>query len=196
MKDYIDITLLVDRSSSMASIHKDVIGGLNTFVEEQRKLPGKATINIYQFDDKYDMVLENMDINNVQKFTDQDFSPRGTTNLYDAIGRTILSRGRYYAGLKEEDRPEKVIIVIFTDGFHNCNGEFTRQQVFDMVKHQEEVYSWEIIYLGADQDAMEEGGSVGISSTKTMSFDKNAMHFACTQASSYTSKYRSGEGGW
>lgn len=196
LKDYIDISLLVDRSGSMESIHDDVIGGLNSFISKQKDLPGKATLNVYQFDDRYETVIENKNLSTVEWFTDKDFYPRGSTNLYDAIGKTINRRGGYLSSLKESDRPEKVILVIFTDGLHNINEEFSREQVFGMVKHQEEKYAWEVIYLGADQDAMAAGGMVGVQCTKTMNFDKNKMLFACDSASSYVTNYRSGSAGW
>jgi hypothetical protein len=195
-KNHTDINLIVDRSGSMSDIHDDVIGGLNTFLDEQKKLPGTVTLNAYEFDDKYDVVVENQDLSLFGSFTKKNFVPRGGTNLYDAIGRTIAARGNYFANQKEEDRPDKVILVVFTDGLHNVSGDYSKKQVFEMVRHQEEKYSWEVIFLGADMDAMAEGGKAGIASGKTMAFSKNNFELAAKSASAYAANYRGGKAGW
>lgn len=198
LKDYTDITLLVDRSGSMSMLHDDVVGGLNRFVEEQRKLPGKVTLSAYQFDTVYDAVVEYVDLNYFKGFTKDNFVPRGGTALLDAIGKTVNSKGLKFSGMKEEDRPEKVIIVIFTDGLENSSVEFSRSKIQEMLKHQQAKYSWEIIYLGADQDSIREGANLGLLAGKSQNWDKTSygLQTACLNASTYTSNLRNGKAGW
>jgi hypothetical protein len=48
--DYTHIAIILDRTGSMESIRDDVIGGFNSFLEEQRQLAGEATITLVQLD--------------------------------------------------------------------------------------------------------------------------------------------------
>ena len=56
----------------------------------------------------------------------------------------------------------KVIFVISTDGLENSSREFTKQKVKELIKHQQEKYGWEFIFLGANINAVKEAGSIGI----------------------------------
>lgn len=182
----------------MSFLHDDVIGGLNTFLEKQKGLPGKVTVSAYQFDEVYEPVVEYALLDTVKPFTKEHFVPRGGTALLDAIGRTVNAKGQKFAAMDEKDRPEKVILIIFTDGLENSSKEFTRSQVQSMLKHQQELYSWEVIYLGADQDAIKEGSNLGLVAGKSMNWEKTSggIRGACLYASTYTANYRSGKAGW
>jgi len=102
------------------------------------------------------------------------FIPRGSTALLDVMGRTIVDTGSRLSSLSEEDRPDNVIFVIVTDGHENASREFTASSVFDMVKHQTENYSWNFVYLGANQDAIAVGASLGIRRGSSISYSATA----------------------
>jgi Mg-chelatase subunit ChlD len=113
------ITLILDRSGSMASIKSDVIAGVNNFINEQKKVPGRCTLTVVQFDDKdpYEVLIDKKDIADATVLT--DYQPRGWTPLYDAVGRGIVMTGDWLRSLRDNERPEKVVFVIMTDGAEN-----------------------------------------------------------------------------
>lgn len=161
-EDHTQLVCIIDRSGSMASIAGDAIGGFNTFLEEQKKQPGTTKVSLVLFDHEYMMPVKNEDILNVKPLDDKVYVPRGSTALLDAVGRTINETGAELSSLHEEERPDNVIICILTDGYENASKEFKRDQIKKMIEHQKEKYSWDFIFLAANQDAFAEGGSIGI----------------------------------
>jgi Mg-chelatase subunit ChlD len=173
--DAIDITIVLDRSGSMASVREDTIGGFNSFLEEQKAVPGSAALTLVQFDDQYEVLYEGRRLQDVPLLSAQTFVPRGSTALLDAIGRTVYATGIRLAAQPEHERPGKVLFVIMTDGEENASREFSRRQVFDMLTHQHEKYQWEVVFIGANQDAVATGASYGIPQT-------NSLNYAATPA--------------
>lgn len=167
--NYVHIAVVLDRSGSMGSIKSDMEQGLKDFVAEQKKQPGRATFTLAKFDDDYELGPDFVDINNVEE-QDLSLHPRGCTALLDAIGKTVSHTGKQLRNLMEYERPGKVIIVVITDGMENASKKFTQQQVFDMIKHQEQVYSWEFVFLGANQDAIATGKMYGFDGKKAMTY--------------------------
>src|SRR5215212_2259363 len=168
-----DITVVLDRSGSMESIAGDVIGGLNTFIRAQAQVEGEACFTLVQFDDQYEVVHAHVPVQDVPPLTHQAYVPRGTTALLDAIGRTIVATGSRFAMMAEADRPQVVVFAVQTDGFENASQEFSRQQVSDMLRHQETKYAWQFVFLAADQDAIAEGGRMGFASASALDYDKD-----------------------
>ena len=172
--DYCHISIVIDRSGSMNSIASDTVGGLVNFVEEQKKVPGKATFSLMQFDDKFDNVYDFSDINNVDILSQYNFQPRGMTALYDAIGKSIVEVGESLSDMDENDRPSKVIFVIITDGAENSSREYSLSQVRKMIEEQTNKYSWEFVFLGANIDAEVVGTSFGMKAGNTITYAANA----------------------
>lgn len=167
--------MLLDRSGSMASLRNDVIGGVNNFIEAQRKVPGEADFTLVQFDDKYEVNYENKKLNDVSKLTGDTFVPRGMTALLDAFGKTINNLGEKLSKLNESDRPERVIFVIYTDGQENSSIEFTYAKISEMVKHQREKYNWQFLFLGSNLDAFAEANKLGILRNHTMTYSASPI---------------------
>jgi hypothetical protein len=192
-----DITVVLDRSGSMQSVRQDTIGGFNAFLGEQRKLPGQCTVSMVQFDDQYEPLYSGKPVQDAPPLSADNFVPRGMTALLDAIGRTINETGRRLAAMPEAHRPGKVLFVILTDGGENSSKEFTRQQVFDMIGHQKSVYSWDFVFLGANQDAISVGRSLNIADGSAMTYAANPVgtQAAFASASAYASQTRSGAQG-
>ncbi|MFW9872522.1 MAG: hypothetical protein ACFFG0_05415, partial [Candidatus Thorarchaeota archaeon] len=145
-----EIVCIIDRSGSMASIAKDAIGGFNTFLEEQKKVKGEATLTFIQFDTDYEIIHENKPLFDVPKLNESTFQPRGATALLDAVGKTIDSVGKRLSNMQENNRPEKVIVAILTDGEENSSKEYTLSKVREMITHQRDKYQWEFIFLAAN----------------------------------------------
>lgn len=172
--NYTEIVFLLDRSGSMESIQSDVIGGFNKFIAEQKKLPGDCKVSLYQFDDRYETSYENMDIQFVPDLNEKTFIPRGWTALLDGIGKTINTLGERLSKMDENSRPSKVILCIQTDGEENASKEFDINKIREMITHQKEKYSWNILFLGANIDAISVGGNLGLSKVGTLTYTASA----------------------
>jgi len=188
-----EIVCIIDRSGSMSSIKTDAIGGFNTFLEEQKKIPGEATLTFIQFDTEYEVLHENTPLQNVPSLNEDTFQPRGMTALLDALGKTIDSVGERLKGMPEENRPDKVIFAILTDGQENSSGKYSLSQVKEKIEHQRNVYKWEFIFLAANQDAFAEGFKLGIDPKDTFNFQSTGKgtRAAYRTLSTSVAQYRS-----
>ena len=175
-----DITLIVDRSGSMAEIKSDAEGGVNSFIEKQSQEPGEALLTLVQFDTEYEFLHQGVPIAQVPKY---ELHPRGMTALLDAIGRAINETGERLAKMSEPDRPGLVVFVIMTDGQENSSREFTKSQIRTMIQQQQSQYNWHFTFLGADQDAFSEADQMGIDAKGAANYSKGKV-FAAYQATS------------
>ena len=182
MKHEADITIILDRSGSMQSIASDVVGGFNHFVTAQRAQPGDCRLTLVQFDDQYEVVYAEQSIADAPLLTADTFQPRGTTALLDAIGRTIDATGERLRVLPETDRPDRVLMVIITDGLENASTRYTRARVFEMISTQRDVYRWGFLFMAANQDAIQEGGHIGIAPHAAMNFDADGASYRLASA--------------
>lgn len=173
MKNKTDITIILDRSGSMESVKQDTIGGFNNFLSEQQKVEGEAALSLVQFDDQYEVVYEDKDIHAADRLTERSFQPRGSTALFDAVGRTINAVGARLAALSEDERPDSVLLVIMTDGFENASREFTAAKINEMISHQRDVYKWEFMFIGANQDAVLSAREIGIQAGAALTYAAN-----------------------
>lgn len=190
-KDLTEIIAVLDRSGSMVTIRADMEGGFDSFIDEQRKLSGECTVTLVQFDHLYESVYAGKALADVPPLR---LEPRGMTALLDAIGRTIQVTGSRLSGTPETERPERVLFVIISDGQENASHEFSAERIVAMVRHQTDRYSWQFVYLGANQDAIAEAAKMGIS--VAANFQANAAGTAqvLRGLNVGTSNYRSGQG--
>ncbi len=165
-----EIICIIDRSGSMAAIASDAIGGFNTFLDGQKKVPGEATLTFVQFDTEYEVVHENKPLHEVPALDERTYQPRGGTALLDAVGRTIDDVGRRLSNMAENNRPEKVIVAILTDGEENSSRQYSLSKIEEMITHQKDKYQWDFIFLGANQDAFAEAAKIGIDAKYTANF--------------------------
>jgi hypothetical protein len=187
MKNFTDIRFIVDRSGSMSSIAAAMKEGFSEFINKEvvrlkeietknrknkKKIVSEETkVSVYLFDDQFETSFENRDVKEVGAL---DLKPRGMTALFDGLGKTINAVGEQLAALPEKDRPTKVMIVVITDGGENASREFNFKDVQDKIKHQQTKYDWEFVFLGANIDSFQVGGSLGISQLKTRNYVANA----------------------
>ncbi len=171
----VEIVCILDRSGSMGSVLDDSIGGFNAFLAEQKKLPGRANMTLVLFDNEYQEAVTSQDIANVAPLTRETYVPRGSTALYDAIGRAIGNVTEKIAKTPKTDRPTKVIVAILTDGQENSSREFQQKQVFDLVSAKREEDKWEFVYLGANQDAMTAGHSIGVAVSNSFNYNSTGV---------------------
>ena len=171
-----EIICIVDMSGSMGMIENDAIGGFNAFINAQKELGGECKVSITMFDTVCELPIQGEDINNIKSLRDYGYRPRGMTALNDAIGKTINEVGIRLHNTPEEEKPSKVIVVIQTDGEENASTEFTVEQIKEMTQHQEWVYSWEFIYLGAGlkDDVIKVAKNYGISLENAVNYEANS----------------------
>ena len=154
------IFFLLDRSGSMDMCRDDTIGGFNAFVSDQRALNPDALMTLWQFDHEVLVSYTNKPLSEVPPLTRETFQPRGSTHLLDTIGEAM----------KSNPLAEPPIVVIFTDGQENGSHKFNKAGIKEMVE-QKTSDGWTFVYLGANQDAFEEAGALGISAGTTMNYD-------------------------
>jgi uncharacterized protein YegL len=163
-----NVTVVVDRSGSMSGIRTDVIGGLNTLIEEQAKEPGACSLTIWQFDSTaIEKMLDTTPITKARKLTNSDFQPRGMTPLYDAVGAVLAD-----ADARHQDGDYEVFVLV-TDGAENSSREYTKQMIFDEITRRTSD-GWVFSYLGANHDAYGASQGIGISKGSTQSFAADA----------------------
>lgn len=147
--NYTHLAFLADRSGSMNSIKEDSEGGINNLIHEQSLEPGEITVTLYDFDDEYRKVFGPVAAKDAPKYV---LSPRSMTALNDSLFKAITDTGEFLNSLPEDERPEKVVFVVVTDGHENASCEVTLTQVRESIAHQTDVYNWDFVYLGANVD--------------------------------------------
>lgn len=162
MKDnLINVVFVIDESGSMYASKSDVVGGFQKVIEEQKAVKeGECIVSLYTFDGT---VREHYIGKKLDEVEDLNYNPGGVTALNDAIGTAITKVGKWLSDMKEEDRPSQNLVVIMTDGEENASYEYTIDKVREMIKHQEEKYSWSFIYMGSDLTNTKDAKSLGIS---------------------------------
>jgi hypothetical protein len=178
---------LLDRSGSMATIVDDTVGGFDAFIKEQRNAPGECRVTLAQFDDSYEEVYADRPIAEVPSLVLQ---PRGTTALLDSIARLVIDAGQRLAAMPEDQRPGTVIVGIMTDGMENASREWTHPQVKELIEKQTDVYQWQFLYLGADQDAIEVGASIGVGAAHSVTYGRGKVKQAMAATSANMAAYR------
>ena len=170
-----EIVFILDRSGSMAGLEDDTIGGFHAMVEKQKKEQGEAVLSAVLFSDGSQVLYDRVDIQKVEPMTERKYQVGGCTALLDAIGSSVHHIASVHKYAREEDRPGKTIFVITTDGMENASRAYTYDEVQRMVKHEQEKYGWEFLFLGANMDAISAARSFGIR-------EDRAVRYSCDGA--------------
>jgi len=173
------IVFVLDKSGSMESMVKEPVDGLNNFYKEQN-MNGKFFSTLVFFNHKTEFIHENINGEDVKTFEYSDYKPDGMTALYDAIGHAITKQ--------ESIKKENVIFVILTDGHENTSRDYNRKQIKEKITKAEKEYGWKFIYLGANQDAIYVGNSLGISTSCDYEYTQNGCKNIFREVSSELSR--------
>ena len=166
-----ELVFILDRSGSMSGLESDTIGGFNSMIVKQQKEEGEAIVSTVLFDDVTDVIHDRVAIGDVKKLTEDDYYVRGCTALLDAVGGAIHHIGNVHKYAREEDRPAKTLFVITTDGLENASRNYSFKDVKKMIERQKEKYNWEFLFLGANIDAIEVAGNMGISRDRAANYN-------------------------
>lgn len=157
-----EIVMLIDCSGSMAPLREDTVGGFNSFIEEQKQLPGKALFSCVLFNHEAKLIHNRADIRAVRPMQLSDYHTYGSTALLDALGaaidRTVASQKR----MPEALRADRVVFAIITDGMENSSHVYNIRQIRAMIEKEQSRYGWEFLFLGANIDAVNTAASYGI----------------------------------
>lgn len=162
-KNVTELVFILDRSGSMAGLEGDTIGGFNAMITRQKEADGEANVTTILFDDQVETLHERISIQEINPMTEREYNVRGCTALLDAIGQTISRVGNIQKHAKSEDRANKVLFIITTDGYENSSKEYSYMKVKQMIERQKKNYAWEFLFLGANIDAVSTAKQFGIS---------------------------------
>ena len=162
MNNSTELVVILDRSGSMQRLAEDTIGGFNSLIENQRKLEGKCTVTTVLFDNKVEILYQGKNIKEVPTLTSKEYFARGSTALLDAIGITINETNSKISSMKEEEKPNKVLVAITTDGLENSSNEYSYSSIKSLIEEKKKKLGWDFIFLGANIDAIGEANKFGI----------------------------------
>lgn len=174
-----NVYILLDRSGSMESLWNEALGSINGYVEE---LPAKTKVMLAVFDSNGYDVLRSSTAKDWKNVHREEASPRGGTPLFDASMRMMQRI--------EEDKADRAVFVVMTDGFENASQKYRQADVKAMADKLR-AKDYEIIFLGANFDKVGDTATAyGASSAKWMNITPgnlgDTMRGFATSTASYT----------
>ncbi|MCD8201329.1 MAG: VWA domain-containing protein [Clostridia bacterium] len=173
-KGLTEMVFILDRSGSMGGREADTIGGFNSFVEKQQALEGEAYLSTILFDDVSEVLMDRVDLKKVEPIGEREYWVRGCTALLDALGDAIHHIKTVHRYAREEDRPEKTVFVITTDGLENASHKYSFAEIRSLITRQQEEFGWEFLFLGAGIDAIASAASIGIRANRAARYSNNS----------------------
>ena len=181
-KDLTEVVFIIDESGSMYGLEKDTVGGFNSTVDKQKKLNGECLVSTVMFNTRSRVIHDRVNIKSIEKMTDNDYRPSGSTALIDALGDSIRHIKMVHRYIREEDVPSKTMFVITTDGMENASCKYSLSEVKKMIEERKE-NGWEFVFLAANIDAAETARSYGIDADSCVDYVNDAkgnqLKYAC-----------------
>lgn len=170
-----EMIFIMDRSGSMYNLVSDTVGGYNSMIDKQRGEEGEASVTTVLFDDRYEVLFDNVDVKKVSELTDKEYYARGMTALLDAIGKTINQVAARHKNSVDSAVPAKTVVVIITDGMENASREYKLPTVKAMIEKQKKEFGWEFVFMGANIDAISVAGSMGIDASRAANYHADGI---------------------
>lgn len=165
-----ELVFILDRSGSMRGLESDTVGGFNSLIDKQKTVPGGCFVSTILFDNVSKVLHDRLPLEQVPLMTERDYVPRGSTALLDAVGDAIGHISSIHRYVRPEDVPEHTLFVITTDGMENASRRFRLWEIKDLIKKQKAEHGWEFLFLGANIDAVNTAGHLGISADRAATY--------------------------
>ncbi len=172
-KGLTEIIFILDRSGSMHPVVNDTIGGFNATIEKQKELDGECLVSTVLFNNYSKVLHDRVNLKNISNLTTKDYEVSGCTALLDAIGDAIHHIKNVHKYIREEDKPEKTMFIITTDGMENASRKYSYNDIKKLINEKQKI-GWEFIFLGANINAYEEGSKFGISNDRVCEYVQNS----------------------
>lgn len=198
-QNLIELVLIVDASSSMNSLLPSTVSSFKEYCLKQLEVPGEINITLCTFSDTPTIHFSGRDLRQDSDILLNEgnlltwFRPFGCTALRDAIGLTCLTVGERLANTKESERPSKVMVVIITDGYENASKKYTQAEIRQIIDLQHNVYKWEFVFVGANQDAVLQAQQYNITHGLTFNATTKGIMGTFSALADSTNRYRSNE---
>ena len=174
-KGLTEIVFILDRSGSMSGLEKDTIGGFNSLIARQKKEEGRALVSTVLFDNDSRVIHDRVSVEKVRPMTEKEYFVGGSTALLDAVGCAVKHIANVHKYAREEDRPEKTLFVITTDGMENASRYYSYDKVKQLIENQKEKYGWEFLFLGANIDAVSTASRFGITADRAVDYHSDSQ---------------------
>lgn len=191
-KDLTEMVFILDRSGSMSGLESDTIGGFNSLIEKQRNEKGEAIVSTVLFSHYSKVIHDRVPLEDVLPLTEKEYCVFGSTALIDAIGDAIHHIVNVHRYIREEDRPEKTIFIITTDGMENASSRWSSSEVKALIEKEKTKYGWEFLFLGANIDSVDTAKRIGIDRTRVTDYmaDREGTMWAYRNMSKAVSMFR------
>jgi transcriptional regulator with XRE-family HTH domain len=182
--EHTEFLYIMDASGSMYNVTDDVIGGFNSFIDEQQLQNDRAFLTTVIFNHTVSTLYESRDVSLVQKIDRLSYRAIGSTALFDAIGQSVIK-------LENRANTHKVLVTIMTDGYENSSRYFTRSKIKRMIETKTSE-GWEFIFAGANIDVDKVGEDIGIKKSQRLKFtsDSAGTRKIYTRLSDISTRYR------
>jgi hypothetical protein len=174
-----EIIAIIDKSTSMMNLVAETIKGFNSFIDGQKAVEGECNVTTVLFSGReetaYEVLYTALPLASVPEMSTAQYRCGGWTAMFDAIGTSVEAAGQRFASMSEADRPTKVIVLIITDGEENSSRKFNQEQIKATIKHQEDKYAWEFMFLGANIDTVKVGSNLGMKMSNVSNYSADAI---------------------
>jgi len=172
---YTEIIFILDKSGSMSSIKEFAINNFNSFLKEQKELEDDAKMSLILFDSSFKKVADRVDIKKIKELNSETYVPSSMTAMHDCVCHTIEESIDKLGFMSPQDRPEKTICVIITDGMENASKIYSSDDTHYHITEMKEKFNWTFLYVGANQDVIETVDNLGISRSNSMSYSTDSI---------------------
>lgn len=166
------VVIVLDRSSSMATVRDITISGLNEQIQTLKAASEEKNIllTMYTFNHGVTKLFEEKPISEVEEITREDYNPVGMTAMLDAVGLAIDNM----KSLLDENTEDCVLFVIMSDGEENHSKFNTWASVAERIQELQGTKTWTFTYMGSNQDLSKIKEALHLSSGNVRSYVNDA----------------------